>query len=74
MAISQKWPEDGLSMVKNTSELDKYFIENYNEESNLLELIELNKWLSSMKTLDYECRAKKKWKQQYQKIFFQVDE
>ena len=61
-------------MVKNTSELDEYFIENYNEESNLLELIELNKWLSSMKTLDYEYRAKKKWKQQYQKIFFQVDE
>ena len=74
MAISQKWPKDGLSMVKNTSELDEYFIENYNEESNLLELIELNKWLSSMKTLDYEYRAKKKWKQQYQKIFFQVDE
>ena len=74
MAISQKWPEYGLSMVKNTSELDEYFIENYNEESNLLELIELNKSLSSMKTLDYEYRAKKKWKQQYQKIFFQVDE
>ena len=43
LAVSQKWPKDGLSMVKNTSELDEYFIENYNEESNLLELIELNK-------------------------------
>ena len=64
-------------MVKNTFELDEYFTENYNEESNgwyLLELIELNKSLNSMKTLDYEYSGKKKWKKQYQKRFFQVDE
>ena len=64
-------------MVKNTFELDEYFTENYNEESNgwyLLELIELNKSLTSMKTLNYEYRGKKNEKKQYQKIFFQVDE
>ena len=74
LAISQKWPEDGFRMVKNTSELDDYFIENHNEENNLLKLIELNKSFNSMKTLDYEYRGKKKPKQQYQKMFFQVDE
>ena len=32
--MSQKLPVDGLKWVENTSQFSKYFIENYNEDSD----------------------------------------